>query len=1518
MLKNLERYGTQLQVAAEIARDAATARNLDSLLNRAVELVIERFGFYYAGVFLLDDVNAYAVLTAASGKSGAKLLAQAHKIKVGDMGIVGHVAKLGQPWIVLDVDKDPIHLKQPILPDTRSEMAVPLKVINRVIGVFDVQSKQASDFDGNDLIAMQTMADQLAIAIENMRLVIEAQRRSQELSGLYDAALATSSVLDTNMLLERLYEQVNHLMAPDTLMVTLYDSRDETFSVAFAIEEESPVVEFIDQRYSLSQGGLTGWVLENRQPLLVGDIDIDPLPIEPIRGLQPVHAWLGVPLVSRSNLIGAVSVQSFQPHVFDDSHQRFLESLAAQSATALENARLFEAEQAAREHAETLQGIAEVIGSSLEPGKILELILGQLNRVLTFDTASVLLWEESGSPAFVAVIGYEDLGLVKSESGVTLTESRILSKMAHELQPILIADVRNAPDWIWVPGAEHVRSFLAAPVIVRDEMIGVLMADSKKLNFFTEVELKTVQALARHMAVAIENARLFEAERVARENAEALRDAAQVIGSTLSVDEIIDAVLERLFRVLPYDLACVYLIEDNIARVQAGRGYEKFTDFKGFTSTTLTLDSTSVQEIVGNGNSLLISDVREYPGWVHTVFSEHVRSYLGVPLRARDQVVGFFSLDRVTPGSFNKSDLEIGQIFAAQTAVAIENARLFKAEEKRAAELEILRQVSLGLTASLEPKSVLDAILDGVFKLIPDVQDAHIFTYDGERLTFGSALWHDGQRGELFSEPRQDGLTYKTARSGETIVINDFKTHPMFTTKAVEENWVGSIVGIPFKIGERVVGVLNVAHQDTYAFSRVDLRILRLLGDQAALAIDNARLFEQTMMERRHISLLYDVGQALAISLDPDVIMEKALTLTCKALEGNVGAVWSFNHDEGALFLQLLYVDGVLPTNNLNPDDLRMDLGDTIVGWSAQQKKAVNIPDVTQDDRWTEITYIDEDVHSMVTAPFSDGQNLLGVMTILHNQVFAFTDDHLDLLESICRQMGLALSNARRYQDINRLVDLLAAEQYRLESLIEMLPVGVLLLDENHRLLLTNPLGRELLTVLSPQTEDNTIRYLGDILLADILESQDSFLPFEISVMLPKRCIFEAQARKVGGETIQWVLTLRDVTHEREIQERVQMQDRLATVGQLAAGIAHDFNNIMAAIVVYTDLLMLETSLSEVSQERLTIIQQQVQRASSLIRQILDFSRRSVMEQSSLNMLPLLKEMQRLLERTLPETIQLDLQYEEGDYTILADPTRLQQVLMNLAVNARDAMADGGLLTFTLNHHRTTVGVAPPVMEMPLGDWICVSVSDTGVGIHPDNLSRIFEPFFTTKPVGQGTGLGLAQVYGIVRQHEGYIDVTSSEGKGTRFDIYLPSLMVQQDATEYEIEGGTVDGIGKTVLLVEDDPSTRTAVQHLLVAQNFQVLLASNGAAALEILEERYSEITLVVSDIVMPEMGGMELFTVMQIRWPDIQILFITGHPLEEQEQGVLERGNVDWLQKPFSLSDFSQVIQRLMDQIG
>jgi CheY-like chemotaxis protein len=207
-------------------------------------------------------------------------------------------------------------------------------------------------------------------------------------------------------------------------------------------------------------------------------------------------------------------------------------------------------------------------------------------------------------------------------------------------------------------------------------------------------------------------------------------------------------------------------------------------------------------------------------------------------------------------------------------------------------------------------------------------------------------------------------------------------------------------------------------------------------------------------------------------------------------------------------------------------------------------------------------------------------------------------------------------------------------------------------------------------------------------------------------------------------------------------------------------------------------------------------------------------------------------------------------------------------------------------------------------------------VKDSGRGIPPDVLPYVFDPFFTTKPVGQGTGLGLAQVYGIVRQHQGYIDVASQPGQGTEFDIYLPALINLESNPSEEVIRVEVDGGGMNVLVVEDDPATLEALKALLEAQNFKVLTAHTGQEAYQIYERWSDSILLVVSDVVMPEMGGVALYQALRQRWPQARILFITGHPLESEDQTLLETGDVYWLQKPFSVQEFISTVQSVLGE--
>jgi two-component system, cell cycle sensor histidine kinase and response regulator CckA len=439
----------------------------------------------------------------------------------------------------------------------------------------------------------------------------------------------------------------------------------------------------------------------------------------------------------------------------------------------------------------------------------------------------------------------------------------------------------------------------------------------------------------------------------------------------------------------------------------------------------------------------------------------------------------------------------------------------------------------------------------------------------------------------------------------------------------------------------------------------------------------------------------------------------------------------------------------------------------------------------------------------------------------------------------------------------------------------------------------------------------------------------DAALPVEIFSPGPPKRIFAARIRQVPRHTPggspdsggrQWVLTISDITQERENQAHTQEQERLATMGQFAAGIAHDFNNIMATILIYADLMYSDPALPRDMRDKMSTIQQQVQRAASLIRQILDFSRMAVMDQMKLDLLPLVKELDKMLARLLPETIRLEFSYRPGEYWVSGDPARLQQIFMNLALNARDAMPDGGVLHIELDRLEVVAdrarspGDPAHLEEMAPGEWIRARVSDTGVGIPPENLEHIFEPFFTTKPVGRGTGLGLAQVYGIIRQHNGFIEAHSQIEQGAAFSIYLPALPVGQVEAPRPAETAPLKGHGAKILIVEDETAVREALQAFMELQGFNTALATNGHEALDYIQAVDGKLDLVISDVVMPGMGGLELYRRVRQAYPAIRMLLMSGYPLEEESRQGIEQGNLFWLQKPFSVQSLNQAVQRLL----
>lgn len=494
-----------------------------------------------------------------------------------------------------------------------------------------------------------------------------------------------------------------------------------------------------------------------------------------------------------------------------------------------------------------------------------------------------------------------------------------------------------------------------------------------------------------------------------------------------------------------------------------------------------------------------------------------------------------------------------------------------------------------------------------------------------------------------------------------------------------------------------------------------------------------------------------------------------------------------------------------------------------------------------------------------------------------------------------------------------RLLAQIQEQAQQVQHIINTVPEGVLLLSQTGHVRMTNPTAEQYLARLAPEWRTRPISYFGSHPLSIFLTSPPKGLWHEISTNGQQ---FEVIARPVENDPTNqgWVLVLRDVTQERTIQRQAQDQERLAAVGQLATGIAHDFNNILAVISLYTQISLQTAELSAEMKNRLQTIEQQSRRASDLIQQILDFSRQSIMQRQPLDLASFLQELIKLLKRTLPENIYIELFHADDQYIINADPSRMQQVFMNLAVNARDAMSAGGRLDFTLNTIQVMPKANTPLPDMSPGKWVQIILTDSGPGIQPNVLSHIFEPFFTTKEVGKGTGLGLAQVYGIVQQHQGFIKVNSELGRGTTFSLYFPAYSAGWQDSPQTVSETLPKGDGQVVLVVEDEVATRQALVESLTILNYTVMEARNGLEALALLQQHNDKIALVLSDVVMPEMGGTALLHAVRELSLDIPFVMITGHPIERDMEALQVLGLRDWLLKPPNLSKLADVLARLL----
>ena len=397
------------------------------------------------------------------------------------------------------------------------------------------------------------------------------------------------------------------------------------------------------------------------------------------------------------------------------------------------------------------------------------------------------------------------------------------------------------------------------------------------------------------------------------------------------------------------------------------------------------------------------------------------------------------------------------------------------------------------------------------------------------------------------------------------------------------------------------------------------------------------------------------------------------------------------------------------------------------------------------------------------------------------------------------------------------------------------------------------------------------------------------------------------------GRAISIISVSRDVTERRRLEAQLQQSQKMEAVGRLAGGIAHDFNNMLTAVKAYTEFLLEDLETDDARRTDVQEIAKAADRAASLTRQLLAFSRKQVLQPRPLDLNEVVEGMEKMLRRLIGEDLHIETRLESDLRLVEADPSQIEQVIMNLAVNSRDAMPHGGVLT--IETHNVSLERVDAAWGIEPGSFSVLAITDTGTGMDAGTRAQIFEPFFTTKPLGKGTGLGLSTVYGIVKQSGGHISVYSEPGYGSTFKVYLPQLAQTEPAPVLGPAMSRLPRGDETILLVDDDEGVRAVSRRILQRAGYTVLSAPDGVEALRIIADAGSDVQLLVTDVVMPGLGGRELVMRVRETHPSLRVLFVSGYT----EEGVRRHGVLDsestFLEKPFTAERLAQKVREVLD---
>lgn len=921
-------------------------------------------------------------------------------LQVGE-GLSGRVFLNAEPLAVQDYSNWEHRSSQYEGEGFGAVLAVPLKWGEKTIGVLNLTNREAPRaFTERDLWLLEWFANHAAVAIENARLFAEREHKIGQLAALHEVSLDILAETDPSRLMLAIVQKACELLGAEAGAIDLFDPETQKLEMRYSHGYER---DYTGIRLSPGEG-VAGRVCQTKQPMAVDDYANWPRRVPQVNKTE-ICAALGAPLLRGDELLGVLTIDRREPHPFNEEDVQLATLFANQAAIAMENTRLYQEQQRRSDELLALYETSLQVVSRLELHSVLKAIMGQAFSLLEGHSGDIYLYRPDTDDLFSAA----SEGMPSDIEGAVMKPGEgVAGKVLQSRQPLIVDDYETWPDRSETYAGYGFARVIGVPITYGDEFLGVIVVErAKESPRFADREQNLLDLLANQAAIAIQNARFFaERDQTIRQLA-ALQDVSLEVVSKTDLSEVLPTVVRVAAQLLDAADGAIDLFdaEREDLELTAVHGYDQ-----SLVGRRHALGEGVVGQVALSKKPLLVDDYPAWPDRSPQWEDEPIKTVLGLPLLRGNQLLGVLTLDRPTARPFNQGDLELAALFAHQAAIAIQNANTVAATKRRVTELTALREITLQLTRSLDLDTVLDTIVKSAITLV-EASDAHIFLCDsdGERFTFGSGAWAPGLESVPFKEVRQSGLTATVAKCGDHVIINEARTHPLFAD-VVDQDWMmEAIAGFPLKRADKVVGVFNVAFLEPHTFDQDELRVLTLLADQAAIAVENARLYEETERRLKESRTLQEISGLISSSLEPAKILQTVVERLASAFGYPMVSIYTMEENGLRLGAQV----GYDPKESIE----FIPLSKGIIGRVARTAEAEYLPDVTADPEFLAAA---QGVASEIAVPIKKEHEVLGVLNVESTPASPLAEADLDLLRTTAHQVSAAIQNARLYQAAQR------------------------------------------------------------------------------------------------------------------------------------------------------------------------------------------------------------------------------------------------------------------------------------------------------------------------------------------------------------------------------------------------------------------------------------------------------------------------------------------------------------------